>query len=449
MIPSVFVSMSDGKMASLIGRAQRRVAVAAPAIRQLTATALLAAKCRIAPEAFAVVTDCDEEVFRLGYGDFKAIKTLQEAGVPLRQSSGLRIGVLLCDDEAWVFAPTALYVEPEVQSDETPNALALRSADVERLASRLLLSVSHAVKQPELALLSPAVAQAIESLPENLRLEVVNAVTGSTSQFREEIATASIEIGHEAVQQHVLEQTEKSLALAPPVAFDVARQIRVFEPYIQYVEINLKGCHIERRTIELPKSIQGLDPNAELGSRLHTKFDLIEKSSTVSSDKIDSEVKQLRDNFTRALGKPWGRVLLRNVRPTFDTRVEELRQKLQTHKANVEAELAAVLTDSRDRLIEHFFPLVKASPPDSLIGQINTRPPTDEQIRKWLSAELDKTMPKPFELMSEMKLEVQFRDVTYETLNEQGFEEKLRAAYQQVDWDKPFSEFDAAKARDA
>ncbi len=66
-----------------------------------------------------------------------------------------------------------------------------------------------------------------------------------------------------------------------------------------------------------------------------------------------------------------------------------------------------------------------------------------------LSAELDRTVPQPNQLMSEMKLEVQFRDVTYETLNEKGFEDKLREAYKHVDWDKPFGEFDAAKARDS
>jgi hypothetical protein len=48
-----------------------------------------------------------------------------------------------------------------------------------------------------------------------------------------------------------------------------------------------------------------------------------------------------------------------------------------------------------------------------------------------------------------MKLDVQFRDVTYETLVEEGFGEKLRDAFPRVEWDKPFSEFDAAKARDS
>ena len=46
-----------------------------------------------------------------------------------------------------------------------------------------------------------------------------------------------------------------------------------------------------------------------------------------------------------------------------------------------------------------------------------------------------------------MELKVQFRDVTYETLKEDGFAEALKKAYPLVDWDKPYGEFNAAKER--
>lgn len=42
-------------------------------------------------------------------------------------------------------------------------------------------------------------------------------------------------------------------------------------------------------------------------------------------------------------------------------------------------------------------------------------------------------------------LECTFRDVTYETLNEEGFREALRNAFLYVEWDKPFAEFETAK----
>ena len=49
-----------------------------------------------------------------------------------------------------------------------------------------------------------------------------------------------------------------------------------------------------------------------------------------------------------------------------------------------------------------------------------------------------------------MTLDVQFRDVTYETLKEEGlFEGELKDAYPQVEWEKPFAEFDAARQRES
>jgi len=169
----------------------------------------------------------------------------------------------------------------------------------------------------------------------------------------------------------------------------------------------------------------------------------------VSSKALEEELKQIRDNFTRPLGKPWGRVLLRSTRPLFDERIAQFRQRLAKHRKSVEESLAQSLEKSRDQLVEYFLPLVKQSPPDVLLGQITTPKPSDEQIRSWLWFELEKVFPQPQDLVTEMKLDVQFRDVTYETLNEEGFGEKLREAYPHVNWDKPFDEFDAARARDS
>ena len=88
-----------------------------------------------------VVIDCDDEVLRLGYGNMKAIARLNNAGIPLRQSTGLRVGVLIVDDE-WLFTPTALYVQAEVHSDETPNVLRLSRQEAERVAQRLSIQAN-------------------------------------------------------------------------------------------------------------------------------------------------------------------------------------------------------------------------------------------------------------------------------------------------------------------
>jgi hypothetical protein len=419
MKTSVFVSMCDQKMASLIERANARIAAAMPAVRQETARALRDAVVRLGHDKVAVVLDCDEEVFRLGYGDVEAAESLIAAGCRVRQSSGLRIGVLVCDDLAWVFAPTALYVQSEVHSDETPNAIALRASDVDRIVARLV----------------PTERTSVEG---NVEPEDV----------RQEVEPATVEIGHEVVSQGALDQTHAALKLVPPLPFDIARQVRVFVPYIQYVELSLRGCSIQRHRIDVPKSMQGIAPSAELASRLRTTFQLIEKSSDLSSKALEQELNEIRDDLTVSLGKPWGRVILRSSRPRLDERIGAFRQRLEAHKTTVVQSLAKRLEDSCEQLIDHFSALVESAPPDALLGQIATPKPTMTQIRRWLQDELGRVFPKPKELINEMMLDVQFRDVTYETLTEKGFAEKLREAYPLVDWDKPFAEFDAARERD-
>jgi hypothetical protein len=49
-----------------------------------------------------------------------------------------------------------------------------------------------------------------------------------------------------------------NLKEAPPVRFDLARQVRVFEPYLQYVELSLTGAAIQRHRLAIPPSIQKL-----------------------------------------------------------------------------------------------------------------------------------------------------------------------------------------------
>lgn len=65
----------------------------------------------------------------------------------------------------------------------------------------------------------------------------------------------------------------------------------------------------------------------------------------------------------------------------------------------------------------------------------------DEAVREWVDTELDREFPKPEQLLSGMALDVEFRDVTYQTLNEPGFAEVVKEAYPHVDLDKPFDEF--------
>ena len=78
---------------------------------------------------------------------------------------------------------------------------------------------------------------------------------------------------------------------------------------------------------------------------------MIETSSDVSSKRLEDDLDAIRDDLTKALGKPWGRVLLRAKRPLFDKRIDEFKEKLEKHKKSVKERLANILEHSRQQLI--------------------------------------------------------------------------------------------------
>src|SRR5262249_28506546 len=156
---------------------------------------------------------------------------------------------------------------------KTPNAVALAASDVDRIVSRVLPTRSDGS-------------------------EVGLAKGGA----RRPISQASVEIGSEVVSQQVIDQTSIALEQAPPVKFDIARQVRVFEPYLQYVELKLTGAAIERRKVRIPDTIQNLVTAEDLEGRLRTTFDLVEKNDQLSSKQLESELKAIRDAFTPCPG---------------------------------------------------------------------------------------------------------------------------------------------------
>ena len=264
---------------------------------------------------------------------------------------------------------------------------------------------------------------------------------------REEVAKADVKIGKESLLDMVLEQTSKALELVPPIPFDVSRQVRVFEPYIQYVDINLRGCAIERRKIRLPKTVINIASNEELGDRLSMTFDLVQRDGEDVWEALKTScVRSERYTQSRSESRGAGFCCERKDR-TLTSGSEKLREKMQKHQENLRAKLKEHLNKSLTQIVEYFLPDVMASPPEALLAGIMTPKPTEEQARDWLDREISHCFPRPEDLLGNMVLECQFKDVTYETLNEPGFAETLQRAFPSINWDKPFNEFHAAKSR--
>lgn len=310
-------------MADFISRARIAVCYAAPGLRQKTADALAQTAQRIGPDLITVYPDFDERVMRMGYGELGAVETLRNVGIGVNSSSGLRTALVIVDDEGYTFTPTALFLEAEDHASAAPNAMRLSKDQVQEALAR----VSPAAK--ELALLF-----------------------AKTEEERERIRHRAVELPSNEVADKEFEQVKKRLEEAPPVKFDVVRQVRVYNAYLQYVELRLSGAAIQRHRITIPKSIYTLGGSKDIEARLKTTFDLIEKGGILSSKRLEEDLNEIR-GLTPSLGKNHGRAVLKKNRPLLEERLAAFREKLEIHQKTVEKDLQAKLDASRDQIVEH------------------------------------------------------------------------------------------------
>ncbi len=409
---SMFLALNAKRIAQLISSTRERVCYVAPGVHLAVADSLCDAWKRLPTGAVDVSVDVDERVLRMGYGQIEAVERLRVVGVKLRHSPGLRTAVLIVDDHGFVFTPTALYLEREPQSDETPNAIRLSPEQMEQTLIRL----------------SPGAHQ--------LALQ-----KAQSTQEREAIEATIIETGTLVVQDNQVKAVQNRLEAAPPANFDVARQVQVYTAYIQYVEISLTGAAIERRRIQIPEALQSIGDAKKLKGKLKTTFDLIDKESALSSKHLEDELATIRKNLTRSLGKHFGRVVLRAVIPILEKRINALRDKVNSHKEKLQTKLQNNLNKSKQQVANYYFPLVKETPPDAMIGTFPSM--RDDEIRAFIDSELSAVFPSAEHIAQKMELRIDYKDVTYSTLNQKEFLEQIRAAYPQTDWDRAHEEFTA------
>lgn len=408
-----FTSLSSQRIATTIRRAARRVCYVAPGLHDAPAAALAAVKAANPALDITVSVDFSEQTLRMGYGSLSAVGMLREAGIAVTDSPGFRSAILIVDDEGWTLTPTALYLEAEPQSDETPNAMRLTPLQLQEILMRL----------------SPAA------------LRDAMAAAGTPEEVAR-LASIRPEIGEALVGEDDFVRVKEAMDLAPPVKFDVARQVRVFEPYLQYVEITLSGAAVQRHRVRIPKTLHNLGASKDLEGKLKTTFDLVENDSSLSSKSLEDDLNDIRKNLTPSLGKDHGRVVLKAAKPRLLERLSELRNKLQAHQRKVESELQAKLDASKRQVVEYYLPLVRANPPDGLVGSLLKV--TDDDIKSWIESELDAVFPRASKLIKGMTLEARYKDVTFETLNQRDFLDLVKDAFPRIDWDKPFDDFMAA-----
>ena len=376
-------NVTEKSLVELILRAKTRLVFVAPGATESVAEAISKTWRRLGVEQITIILDVDAEVCRLGYGTLGGLKLLQkvasEVGGLVCHQPGVRICVVLCDNETVVFSPTPLLIEAGSSRSDQPNGIHLSTA------------------------------------PKELTRDL-----GLTGEEPTRV------IGLDPVKPESVAKVAENLETNPPLKYDIARQVRVFNAALEFVEFEMHGCFVSRKTATIPPDLLGLAQDEATKRRLRSSFKLLDEKDIVGDQQLSEETikaarKRIADTYLRPL-KGFGTFMLRSNKQEFLADVERLKKLVGDFQAKLKAKLEQLMKESSTRLADALFASVKAHRPErwkAFLGQN----PSDAALKEQLLREIRASFDAAGDIVGGMSVETVFKGVTYETLVDVKFQE--------------------------
>jgi hypothetical protein len=410
---TTFSTLNDYTIASLIGRARSRVVFVAPGVENETASALISALDN-EKLSVTIILDSDESAYRIGYGDADALKKLHAAlssrQLAVRRQEGLRLGVLVIDDQIAIWSPIARSVEAERTGDQ-PNAVILTGAPSEQMCNAVG-------------------AEASQTLP------------------------SDAEIGREALRVEDIAVTVENLKQNPPAPFDLARKTHVFSSRFQFVDSEVRGLEWSERRLKVKSLLLNVDLAEDLRDLLDTyvrpfpansedKFDV--PALLAGKPAYDKQGKRLTVKASQAdVSKIWIEIQKDFLRylPGFGwlirrDRVGEFKACCEAFEEVLKTWVEAFLKHSEARADQLVESIVTA-----ILGRAQTLPKEQRPTKETLTQEIRKGLDHL--KRTDPKVRIVLKNVAWESTRDDEFTNALKKTIPAEELRGWFEEFVAA-----
>lgn len=449
---STFTVINEATLVQAVEQCRQRLVYIAPGITEPIVKAMGKLMARHPLPSLTVIIDTDPEVCRLGYGTVEGLKSLQNLAemqmFPVREQPGLRLGVLVCDEQLAVYSPTPLLIEAGSNRVDQPNAL------------NLGMVAGQEAGHSEV----PGGAGATVSA-----LDVVLKACAAEGESDPAIPLASqAEIGANVASPDSLKAALLDLALLPPKPYDVARTERVYNTKLQYVEFEVTGYKLTARRVQIPTDLL-VGTDKALETRMRNTFSLLEGQDSLivqiadadpktghpvidkqgrpvmvnySERSIEDERKKIHADFlTPVTGH--GQLIPKMRRAGFDIRFKWFEARVASFSAAVSASLAEAVEISVNDLTDALLPGVLKNPPTRLMKHSLLLRPSDIDFRDAVRADLTKSFNLGDRFFKPV-VKVNFKDLTYETIKDEKFRALLNKAFPSLGQQGIFEEHDSA-----
>jgi hypothetical protein len=421
--PRSFTNADDDRLIALIRAARTRLVFASPGISKPVGEVLAEViGSPLAPAQLAVILDVDPEVCRLGYGTLEGLEAVQRAlearHLRLQSADGLRVGLLVSDDQTLIYSPTPLLIEAGSEAPSKPNAILLQPNPAETLAA-----ACGAGEEPE-----------------------------------------AVEIGKDFVSEKRLEEVKADLKETPPKQFNLARLERVFNYRLEFVEFSVEHYKLNTRSVPLSPEILGLaEPGLE--DRFRNTFRVFQKGAPfrfevsapdnpdlkfeLTEDWLNDRATELRKEYFIPLGSSsYGNLIQKRLKTEFEDRVADFKDMVELYAEKVREAIGAKIKETRAGLIAALLPRVKAAPPKSWLRRSVDGKLSDKEVLSRLEQEVDRAFEKVEETFKPTVTCI-FKGVNYETITrDPHFREKIEAYFGPEEASKLLDEHDSARGKE-
>ncbi len=388
-----FTTAADEQLISLIRSAKDRLAVIAPGLSTDVARALAGRMNDLAELSLVIVLDADPEVYRMGYGDTEALSVIRRASVEhmfdLREHPGVRIGVVIFDDHAILYAPVSRNIEAGSTTSKKPNAIVISGQATNKLAQ------------------ASGVAEGVQ------------------------------EVGFQGMAPSRVAEMEENLEANPPQPADLTRRLTVFQSEVQFIELTVRNSKFSTRKIKLPHEFQKLSDEtlrATIESKLSIPIDLAQREKiSISTDEgmeqvevneadIETERRNIELTFLHHL-KGRGRVILRKDKERLKHQLDRLLKMITEYRVALEKRFQKHKEDFCRSCVSEYLDSFEKHPPDSLARRGRT---DRESCRSYIEWEASRMFEEAVTL-GPARYDVVYKEFSIEDLKNEELMARLSA----------------------
>lgn len=372
-------------MVDLFKSAKELIMISSPGISEVIAEALLSSQNEDGIKV-KVYLELSEDSFRQGFGEISAITKLRENNVEYFSKEGLNLYFIIIDDSGYFYFPKSLFVEEEG-------------------VSKNLFSMSK---------------QQVKTIK-----VIYNNFDSEDNEYEDIVEDIGIDTLLEVSKIIKSVEPEQSISLEtkinndPPVRPDYSRKLELYNAKFQFVELKFSGANLHVKKVKLPSKALPFKDDAlkrAVEANLRILDDISKKDFLKPFFDLKDYLDYIRSTFLYYIKSREKNIIKREEKFEFEKFLNSQKEDIIKIKGNILNELQQEIFATQDRISNNLFDFLMDNPPKELTDlAVSNKEKAVRNATVKIMASI--RFPLASELLSELKLEWHYYDITWQDLN--------------------------------